>query len=331
MDSAQLDPRVAVALANHGVNHDVLPCDPALADTAAFCAHYGFSEEQAANTILVTSKKVEPPVHALCVVLATTKLDVNQTVRKLLGVRRASFADADATASLTGMMIGGVTPFGVESVPIYVDSAVLEQPQVVMGGGNRSSKVLLAPEELLKLPGVTVVQGLASPKPLQTPLTPPNPPTSRTPPTPLSLQEQLLPSMTCFGCGPANPKGLRIRSFAGDGGTFARFTPWPEHDNGLGFLNGGIICTLMDCHSATPMMLEAQRLGTAGDAGILPYVTAGLEVKYLRPTPLDEELQLWAQLDGGDESAMTVTVELAAQGKVRAVGQALWKPWRPRR
>ncbi len=129
MDSAQLDPRVAAALANHGVVYDVLPCDPALADTAAFCAHYGFSEEQAANTILVTSKKVEPPLHALCVVLATTKLDVNQTVRKLLGVRRASFADADTTASLTGMMIGGVTPFGVESVPIYVDSAVLERPR----------------------------------------------------------------------------------------------------------------------------------------------------------------------------------------------------------
>jgi acyl-coenzyme A thioesterase PaaI-like protein len=211
-----------------------------------------------------------------------------------------------------------VTPFGVESLPIYVDSAVLEQPQVVMGGGNRSSKVLLAPRELLKLPGVTVVEGLASLKPRQNP---PNPP---------SLQEQFFPTMACFGCGPANPKGLRIRSFAGDGGTFARFTPWPEHDNGLGFLNGGIICTLMDCHSATPMMLEAQRLGTAGDAGMLPYVTAGLEVKYLRPTPLDEELQLWAQLADGDESAMTVSVELSAQGKVRAVGRALWKPWRPR-
>jgi acyl-CoA thioesterase FadM len=63
---------------------------------------------------------------------------------------------------------------------------------------------------------------------------------------------------------------------------------------------------------------------------MLPYVTAGLEVKYLRPTPLDEELQLWAQLADGDESAMTVSVELSAQGKVRAVGRALWKPWRPR-
>jgi len=146
----------------------------------------------------------------------------------------------------------------------------------------------------------------------------------------LSLQEQFLPQMTCFGCGPANPKGLRLHSFADDGGTRARFQPWPEHDNGLGYLNGGIICTVMDCHSATPMMLEAQRLGTAGDSGMLPYVTAGLEVKYLRPTPLHDELELWAELARGDESALRVTVELHAQGKVRAVGLATWKPWRPR-
>ena len=147
----------------------------------------------------------------------------------------------------------------------------------------------------------------------------------------LSLQEQFFPEMTCFGCGPANPKGLRIRSFAGDGGTYARFTPWAEHDNGLGYLNGGIICTLMDCHSATPMMLQAQQRGLGEVAGMLPYVTAGIEVKYLRPTPLEEHLDVWAELLDGDESAMTVRVELSAQGKVLAVGQALWKPWRARR
>lgn len=165
MDSAELDPAVASALAACDVTYEVLACDPAWADTAAFCEHYDFAEEQAANTILVASKKVEPPVYALCVVLATTRLDVNQTVRKLMGVRRASFADAEATQRLTGMMIGGVAPFGVTSMPIYVDAAVLSQPQVVMGGGNRSSKVILDPRELLKLPGTRAIEGLGKAAP----------------------------------------------------------------------------------------------------------------------------------------------------------------------
>ncbi|MCB0916266.1 MAG: hypothetical protein KDC23_11275 [Actinobacteria bacterium] len=165
MNPGELDPGVEAALAAAGVRHEVLACDPDYADTASFCEHYGFAPEQAANTILVTSKKVDPAVYALCVLLATTKLDVNRTVRALMGVRRASFADADTTRQLTGMMIGGVTPFGVTTAPPYLDAAVVRQPRVVMGGGNRSSKVLLDPQELLKLPGVRVVEGLATAAP----------------------------------------------------------------------------------------------------------------------------------------------------------------------
>ncbi|MDQ1248769.1 MAG: hypothetical protein QG597_3142 [Actinomycetota bacterium] len=145
-----------------------------------------------------------------------------------------------------------------------------------------------------------------------------------------SLQERFFPGMTCFGCGPANTKGLRLRSFESDGGTVADFAPWPEHDNGLGYLNGGIICTVMDCHSATPMMLEAQRLGLIGEAGLLPFVTAGLEVRYLRPTSLAAPLQAWAAVREIDDTGITVEVELTSEGKVRAVGTALWKRWRPR-
>jgi prolyl-tRNA editing enzyme YbaK/EbsC (Cys-tRNA(Pro) deacylase) len=156
-----LDPAVSAALASHGVAHEVLPCDPELADTAAFCEHYGVALEQAANTILVASKKVDPPRYAVCVVLGTTRLDVNKKVSELLGVKRLSFADAETTVALTGMMIGGVTAFGIEDLPVYVDSAVLAQPQVVMGGGNRSSKLLLDPRELTKLPTVEIVTGLA--------------------------------------------------------------------------------------------------------------------------------------------------------------------------
>ena len=62
----------------------------------------------------------------------------------------------------------------------------------------------------------------------------------------LSIQERLFPTLRCFGCGPANPKGLRLRSFPAEGWVVARFAPWPEHDNGLGYLNGGIIATVLD-------------------------------------------------------------------------------------
>jgi len=91
-------------------------------------------------------------------------LDVNKKVSELLAVKRLSFADEETTVDLTGMVIGGVTAFGIGDLPIYVDRAVMEQTRVVMGGGNRSSKLLLNPSELTKLPNVVVVEGLAKPK-----------------------------------------------------------------------------------------------------------------------------------------------------------------------
>lgn len=159
--TATLLPVVQEAIDTYHIEADVLPCDPELADTAAFCEHYGYTLEQAANTILVTSKKIEPAKYALCVVLGTTKLDVNKKVCELLGVKRASFADAETTIALTGMQIGGVTPFGVTTVPLYIDSRVLGQERVVMGGGNRSSKLVLSPKELFKLRGAEAVEDLA--------------------------------------------------------------------------------------------------------------------------------------------------------------------------
>lgn len=164
MSEPTLDPLVQRALLSNDVVYEVLACDPDMADTAAFCAHYGFAIEQAANTILVASKKVAPPKYAACVVLGSTRLDVNKKVSELLAVKRLSFADGETTVDLTGMAIGGVTAFGIGDLPIYVDSAVMEQAQVVMGGGNRSSKLLLNPNQLTKLPNVVVVEGLAKPK-----------------------------------------------------------------------------------------------------------------------------------------------------------------------
>ena len=140
---------------------EVIPCDPEFADTAAFCEKYGYSAEQSANTILVASRS-EPKVFAACVVTADRRLDVNGTVRRLLGVRKLSFASAEDTIALTGMMIGGVTPFGLpDDLPIYIDSVVMDQPWVIVGGGDRSSKLKLPPAELAELPNAQVIEGLS--------------------------------------------------------------------------------------------------------------------------------------------------------------------------
>ena len=145
-----------------GVPYELFPCDPALADTAAFCAAYGFLPEDAANTIVVIGKS-DPPRFAACVTLAPYRLDVNRTVRDRLGTRKASFAPADLTAGLTGMQIGGVTVFGLPvGLPVLVDSRVMARERIVLGGGSRSWKVLVAPSILLTLPSVEVVEGLAN-------------------------------------------------------------------------------------------------------------------------------------------------------------------------
>lgn len=143
-----------------GAEYEIFECDPDLADTAQFCAAYGFELDESANTIVVVGKS-DPPVHAACVVLATTRLDVNKVVRKRLGVKKASFANGDATAELTGMQIGGVTPFGLPSdLPIWVDARVMERSRIVLGGGDRSHKVL-APPSILEAVGAEVVDDLA--------------------------------------------------------------------------------------------------------------------------------------------------------------------------
>lgn len=149
----------------------------------------------------------------------------------------------------------------------------------------------------------------------------------------LSIQERLYPNLPCFGCGHGNAKGLRLRSYpAGEECVTATFMPWPEHDNGLGYLNGGIISTVMDCHSAAAVMLEAERRGWTPLPGAdLSYVTAGLDIRYLRPSPLHEPVELRAHATAVEESQITADVELIWQGKIRATAQATWKRWIPRR
>lgn len=151
-----LDPRVRETLDSSGISYEVLQCAPELADTAEFCAHYGIPATEACNAIVV-ALKTEPRRYVACLVRADTRLDVNRKVRDLVGTKRLSFASSEETAELTGMMIGGVTLPGLPAdIPIYVDERVVEQPRVIIGGGNRSSKVRLDPRELLKLPNASV-------------------------------------------------------------------------------------------------------------------------------------------------------------------------------
>lgn len=143
------------------VEYEVIEIDPDLADTAAFCEHYGYPPETSANCILVASRS-DPVAYAACVVLATTRLDVNKRVRKLMGVRKLSFASAEQTRELTGMMIGGVTPFALpDDLPIYVDARVREPASVIVGGGSRSIKIDVTPEVFARLPNATFVDDLA--------------------------------------------------------------------------------------------------------------------------------------------------------------------------
>lgn len=154
----ELHPLVKESLEKYGLDYKVFDCDPTLADTAAFCEHYGYQFEQSANTIIV-ALKTNPVNYVCCVVLATTKLDVNKKLREVTG-KKGSFASMDQTREQTGMEIGGVVAIGIENMPIYVDATVFDQEEIVMGGGNRLTKVLLNPHELKKLPQVQIVQNL---------------------------------------------------------------------------------------------------------------------------------------------------------------------------
>ncbi|MGH9364303.1 MAG: YbaK/EbsC family protein [Thermoanaerobaculia bacterium] len=156
-----LDPRVRAAIEGLRIACEVLPCDPEFADTAAFCAKYGIPPAESANAIIVASRK-EPKRYAACLVLSTTKLDVNHKVAEVLGIKKLSFASGQESVAATGMMVGGVTLFGLPAGwPVYIDSRVTRLPSVVVGGGNRSSKLRLAPAELLRISGALVVEGLA--------------------------------------------------------------------------------------------------------------------------------------------------------------------------
>lgn len=149
--------------------------------------------------------------------------------------------------------------------------------------------------------------------------------------TELSIQERLYPTLTCFGCGQANAKGLRLRSYPRGDGVVAQFTPWAEHDNGVGFLNGGIIATVLDCHSGAAVFEHQDRHALRDPSGPpLPFVTAGLDLRFLRPCPLRETLDLVAEVTAVAPDRLDVRAQLIWDGKPRAEVLAEWRRWRPR-
>lgn len=142
----------------------VAPIDPDLADTAAFCEAYDVGLDVSANCVVISGKRGGESKYAACLVLATTRADVNTTARKLLDVRKASFAPMAEAVELTGMEYGGITPIGLPPQwPVYVDSAVVSTPAVVIGSGIRGSKIVIPGQALAGLPTATVVTGLGIP------------------------------------------------------------------------------------------------------------------------------------------------------------------------
>ena len=156
--------RVLAELERRGVDFLLERCAPEHADTALFCEVHGYSTEIAANALIVATKK-EPKAYACCVVLGSRRLDVNGVVKQRLG-GKCSFAKADEMKTLTGMEIGGVTPFALpEGLPIWVCDAMMSTERVIVGTGGRTSKVLVPPQALANLGGAEVVPGLSTPRP----------------------------------------------------------------------------------------------------------------------------------------------------------------------
>jgi prolyl-tRNA editing enzyme YbaK/EbsC (Cys-tRNA(Pro) deacylase) len=158
-----LAPSVALALTGLPWRDDVLAAeiDPDLADTAAFCARYEAALTASANCVVVAGKRGDTVSYAACVLLATTRLDVNNVVRTRLGARKASFAPLDEATRLSEMEYGGITPIGLTQWPVLIDAAVAAAGPVVIGSGLRRSKLAVDGARLAELPGAEIITGLA--------------------------------------------------------------------------------------------------------------------------------------------------------------------------
>ena len=158
----QIEERVRAALDELGIaGWEWIEIDPRYGDTADFCEQYGYDLPHCANTIIVASKR-GPAAYCAGIVRGSDRLDVNKRVRGLMGVSRASFASAEETSELTGMMIGGVTALALPAgLPVYADTRLLDMDYIILGAGSRSGKVKMSPQELDKLPGLEFIEGLS--------------------------------------------------------------------------------------------------------------------------------------------------------------------------
>jgi len=155
-------PKIRQFLESTNLEFEVMHCDPKLADTNVFCRKYGIELEDSVNAIVVKTKTGELK-YAECALLATTKLDINKTVRKKLGARKVSFANIEETSKLTAMEIGGVTPLLLpDFLPLWIDSRVMNRNFIVLGGGNRSSKIKVSPKIFNYTRNTEIVEGLAN-------------------------------------------------------------------------------------------------------------------------------------------------------------------------
>ena len=156
----KIEPSVLENLKSNGICYEVIPCLPEFADTTEFCSHYNYPLANSGNTIIVAGKG-DPKRFAACLVPATGRLDVNHTVRSLLGVRKASFASREQTEEITKMQIGGVTVLGLPfGLPVYMDSRLLKLKFIILGSGTRYSKLKLDPAELKKISGACFIDHL---------------------------------------------------------------------------------------------------------------------------------------------------------------------------
>jgi prolyl-tRNA editing enzyme YbaK/EbsC (Cys-tRNA(Pro) deacylase) len=162
-DTALLAPTATGMLMSAGLLDEVgvVEIDPAVSDTAATRERFGLDAATLANCVVVAGKREGVEKIAACVVLSTTRADVNNAVKRLLDVRKASFLPMDRAVELTGMEYGGITPIGLPAGwPIFVDSRVAATDVVIVGSGVRRSKILLPGRLLGELPGAQVVEGL---------------------------------------------------------------------------------------------------------------------------------------------------------------------------
>jgi len=154
---ADLDPATAALI-------DVAAVDPALADTAAFCEAYGQSLDISANCLVVQGTRGGVTTTAACLALASTRLDVNGAVRRLLDARKATFAPMDDAVAQTAMEYGGITPLGIPSAwRLLLDARVAALPRVIVGAGIRGAKLFLPGALLASLAGAEVIEDLAKP------------------------------------------------------------------------------------------------------------------------------------------------------------------------